>query len=78
MVFATLFPLGILQLNESVHHGYFEARSLKFLGNPANAVIEWMRFPGDAVFIIGGILPFALSDMAWHPAHRFGHDARRT
>jgi nitric oxide reductase subunit B len=22
-----------------------------------NAFIEWMRFPGDAVFIIGGILP---------------------
>jgi nitric oxide reductase subunit B len=57
MVFATLFPLGILQLYESVHHGYFEARTLKFLGNPVNAFIEWMRFPGDAVFIIGGILP---------------------
>ena len=57
MVFATLFPLGILQLYESVKHGYFEARSLKFLGNPVNAFIEWMRFPGDALFIIGGILP---------------------
>jgi nitric oxide reductase subunit B len=57
MVFATLFPLGILQLYESVHHGYFEARTLKFLGNPVNAFIEWMRLPGDAVFIIGGILP---------------------
>jgi nitric oxide reductase subunit B len=57
MVFATLFPLGIIQLYESVHNGYFEARTLKFLGNPMNAFIEWMRFPGDAVFIIGGILP---------------------
>jgi nitric oxide reductase subunit B len=57
MVFATLFPLGILQLYESVRHGYFEARTLKFLSNPVNAFIEWMRFPGDAVFIIGGILP---------------------
>jgi nitric oxide reductase subunit B len=57
MVFATLFPLGILQLYESVNHGYFEARSLKYLGNPVNAFIEWLRFPGDAVFIVGGVLP---------------------
>jgi nitric oxide reductase subunit B len=57
MVFATLFPLGILQLYESVNQGYFEARSLKFIGNPVNALIEWLRFPGDAVFIVGGVLP---------------------
>ena len=31
MCFATLFPLGILQLYESVSHGYFEARSLQYL-----------------------------------------------
>jgi nitric oxide reductase subunit B len=57
MVFATLFPLGILQLYEAVNHGYFEARTLKFIGNPVNSFIEWLRFPGDAVFIIGGALP---------------------
>ncbi|HEY7307494.1 MAG TPA: cbb3-type cytochrome c oxidase subunit I [Bryobacteraceae bacterium] len=57
MVFATLFPLGLLQLYESVNHGYFEARSLKYIGNPVNSFIEWLRFPGDAVFIIGGVLP---------------------
>jgi len=57
MVFATLFPLGILQLYESVNHGYFEARSLKYVGNPVNSFIEWLRFPGDALFIIGGVLP---------------------
>ncbi len=57
MVFATLFPLGILQLYESVNHGYFEARSLKYLSDPTNAFIEWLRFPGDAVFILGGVLP---------------------
>ncbi len=57
MVFATLFPLGILQLYESVNHGYFEARTLKFIANPVNSFIEWLRFPGDAVFIAGGVLP---------------------
>jgi nitric oxide reductase subunit B len=57
MVFATLFPLGILQLYHSVSYGYFDARTLKFLGQPTNALIEWLRLPGDAIFILGGTLP---------------------
>jgi nitric oxide reductase subunit B len=57
MVFATLFPLGILQLYHSVSYGYFDARTLKFLGQPTNALIEWLRFPGDVIFIVGGTLP---------------------
>ena len=57
MVFATLFPLGILQLYHSVTTGYFDARSLKFLSSPTNTLIEWLRFPGDVVFIVGGVLP---------------------
>jgi nitric oxide reductase subunit B len=57
MVFATLFPLGILQLYHSVNSGYFDARSLKFLTNRSNALLEWVRFPGDALFIVGGVLP---------------------
>ena len=57
MIFATLFPLGILQLYESVNTGYFEARSLEYVTNPTNALIEWLRLPGDVVFILGGVLP---------------------
>ncbi len=57
MVFATLFPLGILQLYESVNHGYFEARSLEYVTSSWNAMFEWLRLPGDAVFIVGGVLP---------------------
>jgi nitric oxide reductase subunit B len=57
MCFATLFPLGILQLYESVSHGYFEARSLEYITNPTNALIEWLRLPGDVIFIVGGVLP---------------------
>ncbi|MBA3952306.1 MAG: cbb3-type cytochrome c oxidase subunit I, partial [Rubrobacter sp.] len=56
-IFATLFPLGILQLYESVDKGYFEARSLEYVTNPTNALIEWMRLPGDMLFIVGGVLP---------------------
>jgi nitric oxide reductase subunit B len=57
MCFATLFPLGILQLYESVSNGYYEARTLEYITNPTNALIEWLRLPGDVVFIVGGVLP---------------------
>ena len=53
-----LLPLGVLQLYHSVNSGYFEARSLGYITNPSNVLLEWMRMPGDLVFIIGGILPF--------------------
>ncbi len=57
MVFATLFPLGLLQLYHSVSVGYFEARSLDFISNRTNSILEWLRLPGDTVFILGGTLP---------------------
>ena len=57
MCFATLLPLGILQLYESVNHGYFEARELEFLTNDTNKLIEWLRLPGDVIFIVGGAVP---------------------
>jgi nitric oxide reductase subunit B len=57
MVFASLFPLGILQLYHSIAYSYYDARSLGFISNPTNSLIEWLRFPGDVVFIVGGVLP---------------------
>ena len=57
MTFATLFPLGMIQLYESVDAGYFEARTLEFLTNDTNTLIEWIRLPGDILFIVGGVLP---------------------
>ena len=39
------------------NNGYFEARELKFLTNDTNALIEWLRLPGDIIFIAGGALP---------------------
>jgi nitric oxide reductase subunit B len=63
MVFATLFPLGVLQLYHSVSVGYFDARSLEFLSNRTNALLEWLRLPGDALFILGGTLPVVY--LAW-------------
>jgi len=58
MSFATLLPLGILQLYASVNDGYFAARQLSFITNPTNSIFEWMRLPGDLLLIIGGVLPF--------------------
>jgi nitric oxide reductase subunit B len=68
MVFATLFPLGILQLYHSVSVGYFDARSLSYLTNQTNAFLEWLRLPGDAVFIVGGALPVLY--IAWRGVSR--------
>ena len=57
MVFATLFPLGILQLYHSISVSYYDARTLNYIGSRANSVLEWLRMPGDIVFILGGTLP---------------------
>ncbi|MDI6912072.1 cbb3-type cytochrome c oxidase subunit I [Nocardioides sp.] len=58
MVFVTLLPLGVVQLWHSVNDGYYEARTLGYLTEPGNAVLEWMRMPGDLILILGGVLPF--------------------
>jgi nitric oxide reductase subunit B len=58
MVFATLLPLGVLQLYASVNDGYFEARSLGYITRPGNALLEWLRLPGDVILIVAGVLPF--------------------
>lgn len=63
MVFATLLPLGVLQLWHSVNEGYYEARTLGYIAEPGNVILEWLRMPGDVVFLVGGILPFVW--LAW-------------
>lgn len=57
MVFATLFPLGIIQLYHSINVSYYDARTLKYIGGRTNEILEWLRLPGDVVFILGGVLP---------------------
>ena len=41
----------------TLEHGYYDARALSFLTNPTNRFLEWLRLPGDIVFIGGGVLP---------------------
>ena len=57
MTFVTLLPLGVMQLHRSVGQGYWAARDMEFLTNDLNSLLEWLRLPGDAVFIGGGVLP---------------------
>lgn len=69
MVFATLLPLGVLQLYHSVNDGYFEARSLGYITKPGNSVLEWLRLPGDVILIVGGVVPFVW--IAWIALRNF-------
>lgn len=69
MVFATLLPLGVMQLYHSVNEGYFEARSLGYITRPGNSVLEWLRMPGDLILILGGVLPFIW--IAWTAVRNF-------
>jgi nitric oxide reductase subunit B len=63
MSFATLLPAGSLQLYKVLDAGYADARSLGYLQGDTNAFLEWLRLPGDVVFIAGGVLP--LLWMTW-------------
>jgi nitric oxide reductase subunit B len=60
MAFANLFPVGIVQLYDSVGRGYWHARTPEFLQQPWVHALEWARLPGDALFIVGGAIPLLL------------------
>ena len=57
MVVSNLFPGGVLQMLDVLRHGYWHARGPEFLNQRISSMIEWMRLPADAVFILGGVVP---------------------
>ncbi len=57
MMFANLVPIGMFQLFDSFQSGYWHARAPEFFEQPAIRALEWLRLPGDVLFIVGGILP---------------------
>ncbi|HEY5365914.1 MAG TPA: cbb3-type cytochrome c oxidase subunit I, partial [Casimicrobiaceae bacterium] len=61
MVALSLFPGGVLQVWDVVQHGYWHARSLDYIGSERSHVIEWMRLPGDLVFIVFGAVPLVIA-----------------
>lgn len=73
MLFANLFPVGYLQLEDSLQNSYWHARQLEFFRQPAVQFFEWLRLPGDALFIVGGIFPVVyLALRMWLNRNRYG------
>ena len=65
MALLTLLPMGVLQLNAALEHGYAYARSAEFMGKPIFDVLVWMRMPGDLLFASGAAL------LAWFVARHW-------
>jgi nitric oxide reductase subunit B len=61
MVVLSLFPGGILQVMDVLQNGYWHARSLDYTGQALPRLIEWLRLPGDLIFILFGSIPLALA-----------------
>lgn len=61
MVGLSLFPSGVLQVWDVLQHGYWHARSLDYIGSDRSRLLEWMRMPGDLVFIVFGAAPLAIA-----------------
>ena len=55
MALLTLLPLGILQLNAALKHGYWYARSAEFMQQPIVDLLVWMRVPADTLFSVGAL-----------------------
>ncbi|HEX7348163.1 MAG TPA: cbb3-type cytochrome c oxidase subunit I [Rhodanobacteraceae bacterium] len=66
MLAMSLFPSGLLQIWDVLQHGYWHARSVAYTGTPRAHLIEWLRLPGDLVFIIFGAIPITIAAFkAW-------------
>jgi nitric oxide reductase subunit B len=61
MVVMSLFPSGVLQVRDVIEHGYWHARSLAYTATPRARMIEWLRLPGDLVFIVFGAVPMVIA-----------------
>jgi nitric oxide reductase subunit B len=61
MVVLSLFPSGVLQVRDVLENGYWHARSLAYTGGELPRLFEWMRLPGDLIFILFGALPILVA-----------------
>ncbi len=55
MALCTLLPIGIIQLNAAIEHGYWYARSAELMQKPIIQLLVWMRVPGDTIFSVGAL-----------------------
>ncbi len=71
MTVTSLFPGGVLQLWDVLQHGYWHARSAEFLDSRLMHFLEWVRMPGDVVFIGAGVVPLVIaSGLTLRTLHR--------
>ncbi|KAA0888313.1 nitric-oxide reductase large subunit [Oryzomonas rubra] len=71
MVVTNLFPGGVLQFIDVLNNGYWHARGPEFLQGKIPHMIEWLRMPGDLIFIGLGIFPlFVASFQSWRATKR--------
>jgi len=55
MALLTLLPIGIIQLDGAIEHGYWYARSADLMQKSIIHLLVWMRVPGDVIFSIGAL-----------------------
>ena len=78
MVATNLVPIGIMQLYDSFKYGYWHARDIAFFMQPSVRAVEWLRLPGDLLFIVGGILPVVYLALRMFAARRRGGELPAT
>ena len=64
MVLFSLFPGGVMQVLDVIANGYWHARGLTYTASPIARTLEWMRMPGDLVFMFAGAVPLAIA-ISW-------------
>jgi nitric oxide reductase subunit B len=63
MVILDLFPAGILQLWDSLAHGYWHARRLAFTMTGTFHTLEWLRMAADMCFLVFGVVPIVAATL---------------
>jgi nitric oxide reductase subunit B len=61
MLILDLFPAGVLQLYDSIAHGYWHARRAAYLMAGPYHTLEWLRIVADTTFLLAGAVPIALA-----------------
>lgn len=73
MMLMSLFPSGLLQVWDVMQNGYWHARSHAYMRTDTALLLEWLRFPGDAIFIAFGSVPlFIGAARTWLAMRRRG------
>jgi nitric oxide reductase subunit B len=63
MCLIDLFPAGVLQLVDSLQHGYWHARRLTFTMTGLFHTLEWLRMFADVIFLIFGVCPIVAATL---------------